>query len=375
MNLPLKQYLALGLALSLTGCTLKGKEAPQEQTVAKRSVLTLAEQPVTLHADYPARIEGRVNVDIRPQVDGYLEKIFIEEGAYVRQGQPLFKIADAPYTEALHTAQANLSAARAALKSASLEVEKQTELVRNRVSSEFPLKAAKAALENAEANVAQQQAAVESARINVGFTVLRAPVSGYVGRIPRRVGNLASKTDAQALTQLTDISEVYAYFSLSEKDFLRLSNRRPDVPLPKVVAQLPPVDLMLADGTKYPHPGHIQLIDGQFDTQTGAIGVRAVFKNPAFLLRSGNTGRISLPETRAHALLVPTRATVDMQDKIFAFRVGPGNKAERVALRIAGKSGDHYVVESGLKPGDRIISAEVTTVTEGESFQPVATKE
>lgn len=375
MNLPLKQYLPFALALSLTGCTLKGKEAPQEQPVVQRPVIELQEQAVTLRADYPARIEGRVNVDIRSQVDGYLEKIFIEEGAYVRQGQPLFKIADAPYVELLHTAQANLGAAKAAQKAAALEVEKQTELVRNRVSSEFPLKAARASLENAEANVAQQQAAVEAARINVGFTMLRAPVSGYVGRIPRRIGNLASKTDAQALTQLTDISDVYAYFSLSEKDFLRLSNRRPDVPLPRVVAQLPPVDLLLADGSKYPHPGHIQLIDGQFDTQTGAIGVRAIFKNPAFLLRSGNTGRISLPEIREKALLVPTRATVDMQDKIFAFRVGAGNKAERVALRVAGKSGDHYVVESGLKPGDRIIATDVATVTEGEHFQPVPTKE
>lgn len=366
----LKNYTLTALLflilISLAGCT-SSAETQTEQAAApqKRSVITLQDSSVTLHKEYPARIEGKVNVDIRPQAEGYLEKIYIEEGAFVKAGQPLFKIADAPYREALHTAQANLGAAQADLKKASLEVEKFRELSQSHVTSEFQLKTANAAYETAKANVALQEAAVATARINLGFTLVKAPVSGFIGRIPKRIGNLASKGDTEPMTTLSDISQVYAYFSMTEQDFLQLS-RQSDQSLTKTLTQLPAVQLILADGKPFEHSGKVQMVDGKFDTGTSSISVRAAFANPRNLLRSGNTGRIILPETRENVMLIPVQGVTDIQDKLYVFRLNKENRTERVAITVNGKSGDNYVLVKGLNSGDRIIAKDAALVTEGE---------
>jgi membrane fusion protein, multidrug efflux system len=357
------------IGLQSCGSSANDQTDQQQQTIQKRPLVTLQESSVTLSKDYPARIEGKVNVDIRPQAEGYLEKIFVEEGAFVKAGQPLFKIADAPYREQLNTALANLHATQAELKRAELEVEKFTQLSQSRVTSDFQLKTAKAAYESAKANVALQEAAVAAAKINLGFTLVKAPVSGYIGRIPKRIGNLAARTDTEPLTTLSDIHEVYAYFSMTEQDFLALS-RTSSQPLSQTIQKLPAVQLVLADGLPYAEKGKVQMVDGKFDTGTGSISVRAMFDNPRYLLRSGNTGRIILPETRQNVLLVPTQATTDIQNKIYVFRLTKDNRAERVAITVNGKSGDNYVLAKGLQPGDRIVAKDASLVTEGEQVQP-----
>jgi len=363
--------LLLSSLVGLQGCGSSAEDnQPAEQPAAqKRPIVTLKESSVTLTKDYPARIEGKVNVDIRPQAEGYLEKIFVEEGAFVKAGQPLFKIADAPYREQLNTALANLHAAQAELKRAELEVEKFTQLSQSRVTSEFQLKTAKAAYGIAQANVALQDAAVATAKINLGFTLVKAPVSGYIGRIPKRIGNLAARTDTEPLTTLSDIHEVYAYFAMTEQDFLALS-RTSDQPLSQTIQKLPAVQLVLADGLPYAQKGKVQMVDGKFDTGTGSISVRAMFANPRYLLRSGNTGRIVLPETRQNVLLIPTQATTDIQNKIYVFRLSKDNRAERIAITVNGKSGDNYVLDNGLQPGDRLVAKDASLVTEGELVQP-----
>lgn len=365
-----KSLLAVAIVTLQWGCGTKGETTEQKKQAKKLPVITLQESSVTLSSNYPARIEGKVNVDIRSQAEGYIEKIFVEEGALVKAGQPLFKIVAAPYIQQLNTAKANLEASKAALKNASLEVEKFTELSKSKVTSDFQLKTAKAAYESAEANVALQSAAVEAAKINLDFTLIKAPVTGFIGRIPKRIGNLASKTDTQALTTLSDISEVYAYFSMTEKDFLTFNQHYPGKTLPEIITALPNVSLQLADGNRYEKEGKIQMVDGQFDSSTGAISVRAMFINPRFLLRSGNTGRVSLPETQHKALLIPVQATVDMQDKIFAYRLTADNHTERVSITVSARSGDHYLVASGLQAGDRVVAREAALITEGEQIEP-----
>ncbi len=351
------------------GC--RSHDKPAEESIKKLAAMKLQESPVTVSSAYPARIEGKVNVDIRAQAEGYLEKIFIEEGAFVKAGQPLFKINDLPLKEQLNTAKANLSAAQAAVKNAKLEVEKFTTLSNNKITSGFQLKTANAALESAEANVAQQTALVEAAKINLGFTTVKAPVSGFIGRIPKRTGNLISRTDTEPLTTLTDISQIYAYFSMTELDFLQFNSQQSgNKTLPQLIADLPQVSLILADGTPYEKKGRIQMIDGQFDTAIGAISIRAAFDNPKYILRSGNTGRIVLPETISNAILLPVRATMDMQDKIFAFRLKKDQTVERVSIITNGKSGDNYIVKGGIKAGDVVIIHDVATIQEGEKIQP-----
>lgn len=353
----------------LSSCTSSGKKSENSQ-VKEFPIITLQEKSITLFTDYPARIEGKINVDIRPQVEGYIEKIFVEEGAFVNAGQALFKIDDRSYVEQFNTAKANLSAAQATLKNAKLEVDKYTLLSNNNVTSDFQLQSAIAQYETAQANVSQQNAVLETAKINLGFTLVKSPVSGFIGRIPKRIGNLVSKTDTQPLTTLSDISEVYAYFSMTEKDFLLFNTQYSGANLADKISKVSKVSLTLADGNTYPYLGKIQMINGEFDQNTGAISIRAIFKNPDNLLRTGNTGRIIIPRVEEKALLVPILSTLDIQDKIFVLRLRKDNKVERVAITICDKQGDYYIVKSGLRQGDRIISQKLEAVKEGEQIQP-----
>lgn len=333
-------------------------------------VITLLEDSITLQSEFPARIEGKVNVNIRSQVEGYIQKIFVEEGAYVKVGQLLFKIDDRSYVEQVNTASANLNAALAALKNAKLEVEKYTLLSQNSVTSDFQLKTAKAQYETIQANVAQHGAVLEAAKINLGFTLIKSPVNGFIGRIPKRIGNLASINDTQPLTTVSEISEVYAYFSMTEKEFLRFNTKYKGDNLVEKISETDSVSLKLADDSDFPYRGKIQMINGEFETNTGAVSVRASFKNPHNLLRTGNTGRIILPYTEKQVLLIPVLSTLDIQDKIFVVRLNKENKSERVAITVSHKQGDHYIVKSGLRSGDRIVSRDLETIEEGTIIQP-----
>ena len=364
------KYLTLFFAIAvLYGCSSSDKSNESRQ-ILSLPVLTIKEDSVTLYTEFPARIEGKVNVNIRPQVEGYIQKIFIEEGTYVKTGQSLFKIDDRQYIEQVNTAKANLNAALAALKNAQLEVDKYTLLSGNNITSDFQLKAAQAQYGIAQANVEQQRAALETAKINLSFTLIKSPVDGFIGRIPKRIGSLVSPSDTQALTTLSDISEIYAYFSMSEKDFLRFNARYEGKDLTDKLSKVENVSLKLADDSEYPHSGKIQMINGEFDTNIGAISVRAMFQNPNRLLRTGNTGRIILPYIENKALQIPILSTLDIQDKIFVIRLNRENKAERVPVTVDAKQGDYYIVRAGLKAGDRIVTKDLETIKEGTIIQP-----
>lgn len=347
-------------------------QQPKQTTtnLKELKVLTLSRDSVVVNKDYPARIEGKVNVDIRTQISGYISQIFIEEGEYVKAGTNLFKIDDRAYIQQLHTAEANLKAAQATLLKAGLEVEKYNLLKDNNVTSDFQLRSAQAEYASAVANVSQQKAAVETARINQEFTLIKAPVDGFIGKIPKRIGNLVSPTDAQALTTLSDIREVYVYFSMSERDFLSFNRMYAGENMAEKIKNMAPVSLMLADGNLYQQTGRIEIINGEFDTQTGAISVRAKFNNPELLLRTGNTGRIIVPRIEKDIFLIPVLATTDVQNKIFAIRLTKENLAERIALNIEGKEGDNYIVRSGLNDTDRIVVQEIESIEEGELITP-----
>ncbi|MFA5044408.1 MAG: efflux RND transporter periplasmic adaptor subunit [Paludibacter sp.] len=364
----MKYIIIFAITGFLFSCT---PNKPTENSHTPRlSVITLQEDSITLYAEFPARIEGKVNVNIRSQVDGYIREIFVEEGAYVKAGQPLFKIDDRSYVEQVNTASANLDAALAARKNAKLEVEKYTLLSQNSVTSDFQLRTAKAQYETAQANVAQQRAGLEASRINLGFTLIKSPVNGFIGRIPKRIGNLASASDTQPLTTLSEISNVYAYFSMTEKEFLRFNARYKGNNLNQKISETDSVSLKLADDSDYPYRGKIQMINGEFEAGTGAMSVHASFKNPRYLLRTGNTGRIILPYTEKKVLLIPVLSTLDIQDKIFVVRLNKENKSERVAITVSHKQGDYYIVKSGLHSGDRIVSSDLETIEEGSIIQP-----
>ena len=337
-------------------------------------VVTITTGNATTDNEYTASVEGKVNVEIRPQVEGNLAQVLVDEGAFVNAGQPLFKINDLPYREQYNSAVASLHAAQAAISTAQLEIDKVTPLVQSKVVSEVQLKSARAARQMAVANAEQAKAAVATAQINLGYTTVKAPVSGYIGRLPKKQGSLVSRADAEPLTTLSDVREVYAYFSLSEGDFIRFKAQYPGNTINDKIKALPPVSLLLADNTVYSEEGHVTMIDGQFDKNTGAITLRASFPNPQGLLRSGNTGRVRMSMAHDGAIMVPASATIEMQDKVFVYAVGDSNKVARQPITIIGKNGTNYLIKDGVKPGDRIVFTGLDRLQDGAVIQPVDPK-
>ena len=359
-------------SLFLYECTSGPAQAPQAQAISV-PVLTIAPGDAVTYQEYPVTVEGRVNVEIRPQVDGYLEKVFVDEGAFVKKGQPLFKIDDHRYVEALNSALGSLNAAEGALLNARLEVEKLAPLVEGKIVSDYQLKTAKASVKIAEANKKQAEAAVASARINVGYTLISAPVDGYITRLPKKQGSLVSASDPIALTGLSDIAEVHAYFSMGESDFLSFREKHSGNSLSEKIKNLPPVSLVLSNNTEYESKGKIDMVDGQFDKTTGAIMLRANFPNKNGLLRSGNTGRVRLGVSYGNAILVPQEATVEVQDKIFVYTVDKDNKVAKLPVVVSGKSGTDYLVKEGLKAGDRIVFKGFESLQDGAVIVPEKT--
>jgi membrane fusion protein (multidrug efflux system) len=346
------------------------KDAPAAPQAITVPVIEIATGKATTYQEYPVAIEGRVNVEIRPQVDGYLDRVFVDEGAFVKAGQPLFKINDHRYRELVNNAQGALNAAEAALINARLEVEKLTPLVEGKVVSDYQLKNAKASLKIAEANKKQAEAALSSARINLGYTTITAPVNGYITRLPKKQGSLVSAADPMALTELSDIAEVHVYFSLSESDFIRFKERSEGATMDEKMKNLPPVELILADNSVYGDKGRIDMVNGQFDKTTGAITLRATFPNGKGLLRSGNTGRVRLGIAHDNTVLVPQSATTEVQDKIFVYLVDKDNKVTRMPINIIGKSGNDYLVRDGIKAGDKIVYKGFEALQDGTVIVP-----
>lgn len=362
-------FILITASVLLSACSGNNASAPAAQAIAL-PVFAVGSGEAVTYQEYPVAVEGRVNVEIRPQVDGYLDKVYVDEGSFVKAGQPLFKINENRYRELLNNAQGAANAAEAAVINAKLEVEKMTPLVEGKVISEYQLKSAKASLKIAEANRKQAEAAVASARINVGYTLITAPVDGYITRLPKKQGSLVSAADPIPLTLLSDIAEVHAYFSIGESDFIAFKEKYAGNSLNDKLKNLPPVALVLADNSEYEQKGKIDMVDGQFDKTTGAITLRASFPNAKGLLRSGNTGRVRLGITHNNAILIPQSATAEVQDKIFVYAVSKDNKVNKIPVTILGKSGTNYLVKDGLKAGDRIVFKGFETLQDGTVIVP-----
>jgi membrane fusion protein (multidrug efflux system) len=328
-------------------------------------VIAITTAPATTYQEFPATLEGKVNVEIRAQVDGYLDNIYVDEGAYVKAGQPLFKINDRVYNEQLSNAKSSLLAAQANMQKAQVEIDRLTPLVENNVISDVQLRTAKAAYEAAKASVEQAKAVVGNAQINVGYTLIRAPVNGYIGRIPFKTGSLVGRGEDEPLTVLSDVSEVYAYFSMSEQDFIGFKNQFAGNTIEDKIKNVPAVELVLADNSTYGQKGKIGTVEGQFDKTVGAINFRASFLNPSRILRTGNTGKIRLPQVLASALIVPQEATFEIQDKTFVYAVADSNKILTKPIIVSGRTANYYYVSSGVNVGEKIVLSSQSTLMMG----------
>lgn len=364
-------FIAASIVLAACGSSAASNGDMSQQQVQALPVLTVTQIPATLYQEYSASLEGSKDIEIRPQVDGYIEQIFVDEGAQVRKGQPLFRINDRIYREQLNNAKANLAATKANLANAQINVSKITPLVENNIVSDVQLKSAEAAYNAVAAQVAQAQAMVQQAQINLGYTLIKAPVDGYIGRIPLKIGSLVGMSTPEPLTVISELKSVYAYFSLSENDFLDFKQQYAGSTIEDKIKQLAPVELVLADGTIYPLKGKVEMVSGQFNNQIGAISFRAEFPNTNGQLRSGNTGKIRLPLAVSSSVAVPQEATYELQDKVFVFQVADSNKVASVPITTAGRTGNFYLVQKGIKAGDKIVYSGLDRLRDGAVIQPL----
>lgn len=375
MKIPgsLRIIALIATVIFLQNCSKAAENNNQAPPAPELPVYTVISSPATTYQEFPTALEGKNNIEIRSQVDGYLDKIYVEEGSFVRAGQALFKIDSRAYGEQMNMAEANLQAANANIQKAKVEVDRLQQLVSDKVVSDVQLKTAKANYAAAVAAAAQAKASVGGAKINVGFTTITAPVSGYVGRIPHKKGSLISRADPSPLTLLSDISEIYAYFSLSELDFIAFQKKYEGASIEDKLKHMPLVELVIADNSIYDQKGKMSIVDGQFDKSTGAISVRAVFPNPHGTLRTGNTGRVRMPQLLDNVLVIPQEATFEIQDKTYVYIVGKDKKVMSKPVTISGKTDSYYFISDGLSAGDTIVTAGLGTLKDGVSIQPKQT--
>lgn len=368
-------YLSLAIFIAGTqSCSGgKAKNEDEEHKIISLPVFQVDTGSALSVRDYLGTIEGKINVEIRPQVEGILEQIYVDEGAYVKEGQNLFKVNELPYREALKNAQAEETVEKAKLKNAELEVASLKPLVDNDVISDVQLRTAQANYEVAKASVAKAATAVATAEINLGFTMIKAPSSGYIGRIPKRIGNLVTKNDSQPITVLSDTREVYVYFAMSESDFLHFTkghSRGDSSRITDNEALIPYVGLILADGTEYPEKGMVDAVEGQVNRTTGAISLRASFPNPNDVLRQGNTGTLKMEERRPNVLLIPQVSAIELQDKTFVYIVNSDSTVKMRAVVLDGTSGSNYIVKEGLKPGEKVVLSGFDRLEDGLKINP-----
>lgn len=363
--------LAAASATVFTFTSCGNSQQMQGDATPEIGVLTLQESNTNLNSSYAATIKGKTDVEVRPFVSGFITKVNVDEGQFVTKGQTLFTLDQVQYQAAVDQAVATVNSARTAAESARLTAANKQRLFEKNIISEYENQLAKNSLAQAEASLAQAEASLVNARKNLSYTTVTAPSSGFVGTIPNREGTLASPSMATALTTLSDNSDIYAYFSLNEKDILEMT--KDGTTLNQAIAKLPPVQLQLSDGSIYPETGTVATVSGVIDNSTGAANVRARFKNENGMLRSGSTGQVLIPNLKQNVILVPQKATFEIQDRRFVYVVNDSNKTVSTAVTVAPENdGKQFIVTSGLKPGQRVVVEGVgTSVRDGMSIKPV----
>lgn len=350
----MRKNLLLGLtlfcALLMVGCK---EETTKTKRTREYNAMILRTASRKLSSTYSATIRGKQDVDIRPKVQGYITDIKVKEGSVVRQGQTLFVIDQVPYQAALATAEANVDVAKAQVDAAELSATSKEKLFEQKIISDFDLRMARTTLASAKAQLAQARANELTASNNLSYTLVKSPVDGVVGTLPFRVGTLVSPSDATPLTSVSDNSEMYVYFSLSESQVLSL--KRQYGALENALQEMPMVELQLSDGSIYSEKGRIEAISGIIDPTTGSVTIRAKFPNRNRLLLSGGSGTIILPHRQEGCVVIPQHATFEVQDKVYAYKVENGIAKAKIIGVFEISNGKEYIVESGLIEGDTIV--------------------
>lgn len=359
--------MSMALLLALVSC---GEQKGMPEASNEYAVVTVQTTDAELETSYPATIKGLEDIEIRPKVSGFITKLCVDEGDFVRKGQPLFLLERVQFEAAVRAAEASVNVIKANIKTQELNLENKRMLHGKGIISNFDLQSAENQLESLKAQLAQAQAGLTDARNNLSYCTVTSPVAGVVGTIPYRLGSLVSASTAQPLTTVSNITTMYAYFSMTEKQMLALTREQGGITA--AMDKMPAVKLQLADGTEYALSGTVSAISGVIDAGTGAVQMRATFANPERLLRSGGTGSILVPIKSEGCILVPQKATFDIQNKKFVYVVGGDNKVSSREIEVLVQNdGQNYIVVGGLKAGERIVVEGVNQLKAGSVIKPI----
>ncbi|WP_123321774.1 efflux RND transporter periplasmic adaptor subunit [Chryseobacterium sp. BIGb0232] len=335
--------IALSVLLLAVSCNKKKEEKEEVTTYPVTSPVVM---DTVINKEYVAQIQSVKNIEVRAQEKGFLEKIFVDEGQYVQAGQTLFRIMPKLY-------QAELLKAKAEVEQASIELKNASTLAGNNIVSKNEKAMAKAKLDAANAEM-------KLAQIHLSFTDIKAPFSGIINRIPLKLGSLVDEGDL--LTSLSDNTSIYTYFNVSEPEYLSYQTHAAD----RGSSQ---VSLITANGETYSQKGEIQTIEGEFDNETGNIAFRAKFPNPDKLLRNGETGKVQMTMPVHNALIIPQKATYEIQDQKYVFVVDKNGTAKSRNIKVAYELPDLYVVSSGISKGDQILLEGVQKVKDDQKVK------
>ncbi|UOE41035.1 efflux RND transporter periplasmic adaptor subunit [Chryseobacterium suipulveris] len=381
-------------ALSVISCKKKEDKKPDStKTVTTVKVET---RDVTGFTSFPASIQGRVNNDVRAKIQGYITQVLVDEGQYVSKGQPLFRLETNTLNESasaaragigaaqssVSAADANVKAAQAAVNAATVEVNKLRPLVEKNIISNVQLQTAQANLsranaqlsqaiaakQQASAGVAQAQANYQGVQANIDYSIIRAPVSGVVGKINLRNGSLVGPGDPTPITTVSDTSELYAYFSMNEKEYLDFLKNSYGATVPEKLRNMPMVELLMANGDVYPEKGKIQAVTGQIDASTGTIQFRVSLPNPQKLLSNGNTGTIRIPKNYDKVMVLPESATYEQQGLVYVFKVDK-DTAKNSTIKVIDRVNNLVLIGDGVKNGETVVAQGVGTLKSGTAVK------
>lgn len=349
---------ALG-ALIINACGKKEEQAPAPGPMPF-PVQEIARQDATTYDEYTANLEGQQNVEIRPKVNGFIQKIYVDEGQQVRKGQVLFKLETQTRNQDAAAAKANVSAAQ-------VEVDRLRPLVDRKIISNVQLETAKARLE-------QAKAAYSAIAADISYGTITSPVNGYVGSLPYKEGSLVSSASEQPLTTVSDTRMMRAYFSMNEKQMITFSRTFKGATLQEKLKNTPQVSLLLADDSEYEEKGRLETVNALVNAGTGTTEFRAEFANPQAVLRSGSTGVVRIPIEHKNVILVPQNAVFDMQGKQMLYVVNKDNTVKSKIVTTAGTSGLDFIVSEGLEEGEMVVTEGTSKLKDGMAIVPQPVK-
>ncbi|MDR2950741.1 MAG: efflux RND transporter periplasmic adaptor subunit [Prevotella sp.] len=361
------EKIVLGVVALIAFVSCGKKQEASQTSELIYPTIVLDEQDAELRAIYPVSIKGREDIEIRPRIDGFIMNIHVDEGSVVKKGQILFEVNSPQAEQSLTSAQAALKSAEARVNTAKVNVNRIKPLAEKGIVGNVQLETAEDSYQSALADLEQAKATLKNAQATIDWTKVTSPVDGLVGHIPYRQGSLVNSSNV--LTTVANISNVFAYFSLNEKDLRTFINNLEGDTQAEKIKNIPEVTLTLADGTIYPEKGKVETIAGVLNVTTGSANFRAEFPNKQGELRSGTSGNVSIPRMLKNVFVIPQKATFAQQNKTIIFVVQGDSVVQRIISVIPMPNGQNYAVTEGLKKGERVVTEGIVTLANGKKIQ------